>query len=411
MNKPLLAPADLQTFMQQRGIPGEILLMDIPTPTVAAAAKAAGVEPQSIIKSILFLVKDRPVLAIASGTLAVERRAIAHLYGIGRKQVRLASAEELSAISGFEIGGMPPFGHREAIPTLLDLRVMEQPVVLGGGGAENALLRLDPQVLLKATSAQVVDLHSRISASRPPAQSGAASIKLLAGALLVILVVLGYFALQWGRPGLQRSASVIAFLRDPQAHSQWTIAAGERCGEAPFTMPTSGLVGYLWDDSFRPGHRHQGIDIFGGAAPNQTPVLAAYAGYLTRLPDWKSTVIIRIPDDPLSPGRQIWTYYTHMASQSGESFIADEFPPGTYEVFVEQGIFLGMQGSYSGDPVKPTGLHLHFSIVMDDGQGKFRNELEIENTLDPSPYLGLQVNARQAGQEIPVCQVSTSEIQ
>ncbi|MGH2521877.1 MAG: hypothetical protein ACRDH2_05165 [Anaerolineales bacterium] len=35
-------------------------------------------------------------------------------------------------------------------------------------------------------------------------------------------------------------------------------------------------------------------------------------------------------------------------------------------------------------------MHLHFSIVQDDGRGRFKNELKIENTLDPSPYLGLR---------------------
>lgn len=34
-------------------------------------------------------------------------------------------------------------------------------------------------------------------------------------------------------------------------------------------------------------------------------------------------------------------------------------------------------------------MHLHFSIVKDDGNGRFLNELRIENTLDPSPYLRL----------------------
>ena len=70
---------------------------------------------------------------------------------------------------------------------------------------------------------------------------------------------------------------------------------GSLCGEAPFQMPTSGLIGFLWDDLFRVGHRHQGIDIFGGGEvkrPRSTPLMP---GYLTRLPDWKSSLIIRIP--------------------------------------------------------------------------------------------------------------------
>ena len=110
-------------------------------------------------------------------------------------------------------------------------------------------------------------------------------------------------------------------------------------------MPTSGYIGFLWDDSFRLGHRHQGIDIFGGADVNITPVYAAYPGYLRRLPDWKSSVIIRIPQDPLQLGRQIWTYYTHMANGQGSSLIASQFPAGSSEVFVEQGTLLGYQGN------------------------------------------------------------------
>jgi hypothetical protein len=132
-------------------------------------------------------------------------------------------------------------------------------------------------------------------------------------------------------------------------------------------------------------------------------VIAAYPGYLTRMPDWKSTVIVSVPEDPLRPGRQIWAYYTHMADPQGNSFVSPDFPPGSEEVFVEAGTLLGYQGNYSGDPFNPVGVHLHFSIVLDDGQGKFRNELEIGNTLDPSPYLGLPLNASQNRGEVPVC--------
>ena len=69
---------------------------------------------------------------------------------------------------------------------------------------------------------------------------------------------------------------------------------------------------------------------------------------------------------------------------------------------MEAGALLGYQGDYSGDPSNPVGVHLHFSIVLDD-KGRFRNELEIRNTLDPSPYLGLPLNAKENPAVIPVC--------
>ena len=92
-----------------------------------------------------------------------------------------------------------------------------------------------------------------------------------------------------------------------------------------------------------------------------------------------------------------------MADAEGNSFIRPDYPPGTYEQFVEAGTLLGYQGNYSADPANPTGVHLHFSIVLDDGEGSFRNELEYRNTLDPSPYLGVELNGKRIGSEVAVC--------
>ncbi|MEI7988262.1 MAG: M23 family metallopeptidase [Chloroflexota bacterium] len=205
-----------------------------------------------------------------------------------------------------------------------------------------------------------------------------------------------------------RDLRVDDYLRNPQTHLDWTIKAGEYCKKAPFTFPTDGYVGYLWDDSFRIGHRHQGIDIFGTQPSGKTPIYAAYSGYLTRLIEWKSSLIIRIPHDPLINSRQIWTYYTHMADSSGTaSYVLPDFPAGTNEVFVTQGTLLGYQGNYSGTPDNPVGIHLHFSVVRDDGTGKYLNELKIENTLDPSPYFGLSLNAGMNKGDIPLCKPSS----
>jgi peptidoglycan LD-endopeptidase LytH len=196
------------------------------------------------------------------------------------------------------------------------------------------------------------------------------------------------------KPTFSRSARVVEWIKDPASHPDWSLAAGTHCtSEAPFILPTDGLMGYLWDDSFQAGKRHQGLDIFGGTPVGQTPVVAAYPGFLTREASWKSAVIVRVPEDPLQPGRQIWLYYTHMADPSGNSFIDTAFPAGTTEKYIEAGTLLGYQGNYTGNPTNPSGVHLHFSIVLDDGKGGFRNELDIRNTLDPSAYLGLPLNA------------------
>jgi hypothetical protein len=219
-----------------------------------------------------------------------------------------------------------------------------------------------------------------------------------------LLAGLGIYLYRTFRPAAERSFEVRNWITKGAYPPGAVIRAGERCGDAPFIYPTDGLIGYLWGDSFRPGQKHQGLDIFGGGNVDVIPVVAAYDGYLTRLPDWKSAVILRIPHDPLEPGRQIWLYYAHMADQNGNSFISADFPSGTTEVIVPAGTLLGYQGNYSGDPNNPVGVHLHFSIVRDDGKGKFLNELKIANTIDPSSYFNMPLNADRNRDKIPVCE-------
>lgn len=200
-----------------------------------------------------------------------------------------------------------------------------------------------------------------------------------------------------------RNTLVWRFLGSPAEKAALMSPAGQQCPGAPFQLPTSGYIGYLWHDRFRLFKLHQGLDIFGGEEAGLTPVYAPYDGFLTRAADWKSTIVLRVPSDPLQPQRQIWLYMTHLADAEGESLIVPAFPPGSAEVAVKQGDLLGYQGNFSGDPSRPVGVHLHFSIVLDDGSGKISNELKIENTLDPSPYFGMQLDARQAAAGKPSC--------
>jgi len=212
---------------------------------------------------------------------------------------------------------------------------------------------------------------------RNPKKKFNPALRVVLSITFITLLVVGYFSYRWFNRSGGRLERVRTWILNPGSHPEWSSTAGEYCGEAPFSMPTTGFIGFMWNDSFRPGHRHQGLDIFGGEKSGVTPVYAAYPGFLTRQIDWKSSIIIRIPSDPLQPSRQIWTYYTHMATPEGFSYIVPEFPPGTTEIFVEEGTLLGYQGNYSGDPNSPTGIHLHFSIVRDDGNGQFLNELKL----------------------------------
>ncbi len=147
--------------MDQREIPGEILILDAPTPTVEAAAQAMGVQPRQIVKSVLFTVHDEGVLTISCGDQLIERRVIAALFGVSRKRVKLAPPDVVLNLTGFAVGTVPPFGHRTQLRTLLDPRVLALDEIFAGGGTHHALVRLNPQDIAKITQAEIIDLHTR----------------------------------------------------------------------------------------------------------------------------------------------------------------------------------------------------------------------------------------------------------
>lgn len=202
-----------------------------------------------------------------------------------------------------------------------------------------------------------------------------------------------------------RSQELQTTEQEPLKSEDLLTVQRDTCPGAPFILPSDGTIGLLYADPrgpYSPDNPHQGIDIFSYADPGIVPVYAAYDGYVRREADWKSTLIMRVPDDPLQSGRQLWLYYTHMADEAGNDFIIDAFPPGTSEKYVEQGTLLGYTGNYSGSSLRDVWVHLHFSIVQDNGNGIYSNELDFDNTVDPSEYLGIAVNYH-CGQEISGC--------
>ena len=213
--------------------------------------------------------------------------------------------------------------------------------------------------------------------------------------LFTLLVIGGAFTYWWFLLDSPTRETLNAWVDNRTAQSALVTSMTQPCPGAPFLLPSPGFVGFLYTDHtppYTPFNPHPGIDIFGDGEPGTVPVYAAYDGYLSRSPDWISSVIIRIPHDPLNPSREIWTYYTHMASKAGDqSYISSEFPPGTSEKFVKQGTLLGYQGLYSGTDT-PIAMHVHFSVVIDKN-GSYTNETHFNNTLDPSPYLGMNLNA------------------
>ena len=156
----VLNQRDLQAYIDTYGLQAAILPMKTHTATVAEAATALGVDGQLIIKSLLFLAGEQPILVINNGPARVDRKKLAAFLGMNRKRVKFANAQQALAITGYVVGGMPPFGHRQPLRTLVDRAVTARHIVYGGGGDIDAMLRVSSSELLRVTGAEIIDIST-----------------------------------------------------------------------------------------------------------------------------------------------------------------------------------------------------------------------------------------------------------
>lgn len=88
------------------------------TKTAEDAARAIGCHVSAIVKSLVFVVDEEPVVALVPGDLRLDTGRLAKAAGGG--SARRASLEEVREASGFAAGGTPPFGHTRQLRVFAD---------------------------------------------------------------------------------------------------------------------------------------------------------------------------------------------------------------------------------------------------------------------------------------------------
>jgi len=126
------------------------------TRTATDAAAQIGCDVAAIVKSLVFLADDAPIVALCSGAdrIDIEKLRLA----AGAATVRRATADEAKAATGFPIGGVAPFGHRTACVVLADTRLLRHTTVWAAAGLPDAVFEITPEALLRTSGATAVDL-------------------------------------------------------------------------------------------------------------------------------------------------------------------------------------------------------------------------------------------------------------
>lgn len=136
-------------------------VFDESTHTAEEAARAVGAELGQIVKSLVFVLPDEdaepePVLCLVSGPNRVDLGRLAAV--LGRSDIRRANAREVNDLTGFVIGGIPPFGHARRVRVVMDPDLGRFEVVWAAAGLPTAVFPVAPGVLRMLADANVAPI-------------------------------------------------------------------------------------------------------------------------------------------------------------------------------------------------------------------------------------------------------------
>ncbi|MFA5664083.1 YbaK/EbsC family protein [Castellaniella sp.] len=146
--------ADVRQFFQDHAPELEIIELQQSTATVELAARAHGVAPGQIAKTLSLKAGEHVVLVVASGDTRLDNRKLRQLFG-GRP--KMLPAVEVAALTGHPVGGVCPFGLARPLPIYCDIRLQQYDVVMPAAGSLNSAVRIAPMHLAELVGAQWVD--------------------------------------------------------------------------------------------------------------------------------------------------------------------------------------------------------------------------------------------------------------
>jgi prolyl-tRNA editing enzyme YbaK/EbsC (Cys-tRNA(Pro) deacylase) len=155
MEQRLSAPDRVKAALSAAGVAARIEEFPSSTRTAQDAATAVGSSVGQIVKSLVFLAGGAPVLALVSGANQLDTARLAALTGAA---IDKADADAVRAATGYSIGGVPPTGFPEPIPTYIDRDLLQYDVVWAAAGTQRHVFPIAPPDLVRITGGTIADL-------------------------------------------------------------------------------------------------------------------------------------------------------------------------------------------------------------------------------------------------------------
>jgi prolyl-tRNA editing enzyme YbaK/EbsC (Cys-tRNA(Pro) deacylase) len=132
-----------------------LIEVDGTTATVETAARALGVEPGRIAKTLAVRAGDETFLLVARGDARLDNGKSKKAFGA---RPRMLGADETLALTGHPVGGVCPFGLATRLPVYLDESLKAFDVVYPAGGSLNTSVKVPTERLFDLVGERWVDL-------------------------------------------------------------------------------------------------------------------------------------------------------------------------------------------------------------------------------------------------------------
>jgi prolyl-tRNA editing enzyme YbaK/EbsC (Cys-tRNA(Pro) deacylase) len=145
----------VQAWLAENAPDLRLIEVEESTATVETAAKALGVEPGRIAKTLAIRAGEHLFLLVARGDARLDNRKCKDEFGA---RPRMLGADETFELTGHRVGGVCPFGLKTPLPIYLDVSLKGFDVVYPAGGSLNTSVEVPTDRLFELVGERWVDL-------------------------------------------------------------------------------------------------------------------------------------------------------------------------------------------------------------------------------------------------------------
>lgn len=146
----------VKTFFQENNYNFEVFEFETSTATVELAARALGVEPDLIAKTMSFKLKNEEnILVVAAGEKRVDNRKFKDCF---QSKARMLDQDEVLEVTGHPVGGVCPFALKNKLKIYLDISLKKYQYVYPAAGSPSSAVKITPEQLQEVTGGEWVDV-------------------------------------------------------------------------------------------------------------------------------------------------------------------------------------------------------------------------------------------------------------